>query len=240
MGLTFTPYEGVRSEPLKVEDPLDQGWTFHTVRSDALAFQPFTRPMSLLKIAGSAQASAARLKTLQDIAESEDEDRAAESVLLLDDETCAEIDEANARLAELRLSMPHKPEQVAALVTGWDGVKDEAADAPFSREALLSLLADDYEIEVANGDGTKKIPASEYRWPDGHYAGMTTGEALCRHIPTAVHEQTMLEELKLQEKKVSSAKPRSSGRGSGTSRGTRKTKRIASGKSKSTNAPPKP
>lgn len=218
--IQFTPHEGVRAKPLEVPDPFDppQGWTFYTVRSDSVKFQPFSRVLSKLRLF--AEGSEHRKKLLE-LQESQADNGNEQALMLLDEETCNALEEQGRKLAEMRLKTPSEPSRVAELVTGWSGIlDDEGNEIEFSRERLLSMLSDEGEMAVMNGNGPAVIAS-------GSYGGFTLGQALCQYLPGAIEDLTLAERVEIESKKTPSESPPVSGGGSVTKAKSKRTKRIA-------------
>lgn len=210
MSIQFSPHDGVTAKPLEIEDPLGQGWVLETVRSDSLAFQPFSRQFS--KARAVAEIDETTLSVLRQIEEATEKgEDAAGLVKGLDEDSCIAVDSLSSRLSAVNRNPPAK--EVSKLVVGWKGMKDaDGNDIPFSKESLLSLLSDSGEMAVMNGKGPLVLTG-------GDYSGYTVGQALCHFLPLAVENATNAEMLKgedVESKKVRSGSTDSSGRGSGT------------------------
>jgi hypothetical protein len=231
MTLQFTPLEGVRAKPLEIEDPFGAGWTFLTVRTDALSYQPFRAQLGRARIAAEALPHFQKLVQLQEVMADDDDSASDEeraerygekAALLLDDEACEALDRQATRLEELRSHSPRTPEAVGPLVVGWRGMReDDGTEIPFTRDALLSLLADDGPMAVMNGDGKPLVLTS------GVYGGYTVGRALCHFLPVAIETQAGAEDVEIEAKKAGSESPPGSGRGSATKKKPKRLPRAA-------------
>jgi hypothetical protein len=238
----FSPHDAAPG-PLKVPDPFGAGWTFHCVRAEAELFAPW-RPNAKLRHVQLQQLGAARrIRKITEDADKRleaavgtDEDSAIEEALeaaaVIPAEEMEIIDETNEAARAIFEAQPHDAAAVSRLLVGWEGVTDgEDGDGnpvpvPFSPEAALSLLACEpvgsVNLAVMNGAGPLLLN-------DGEWAGYTVGAALCHYLPRAIRTATEREVVEQAAKKAPSGEPRSSGRGSGTSRKRKETKRIGPG-----------
>lgn len=273
MGARFSLTGALASEPLRVPDPWDIGWTFLCARSTASIFRPLATSPKRMGLQRKALLVAEELRLSQvvtairsggtaDLAfeelERRDPDAAtlgrewfdatiarlvADERITLDGDAYAVPgkleddlpDDLARRVDELYQEMDAiaereaDPEDVAAVVVGWEGVEEEGKRTGYSPKAILSLLSDapvdDVNFAVMDGEAPQIIPV-------GEWAGYTVGAALCAYLPRAIELATAAETVEREEKKDSSTRPNSSRPGSGTKTTRKRSKPRGSGAGK--------